>query len=81
MLTELKAAPETEWLVGVDKFALQNNLRDLEAAFVNFFEGRASFPKFKSRRGPKQSYRTNFTNDNIRAGKKYHRLKLPKVGW
>jgi len=81
ILTELKEAPETKWLAEVDKFALQNSLRDLDTAFVNFFEGRAGFPKFKSKRGPKQSYRTNFTNDNIRIDKEHHRLKLPKVGW
>ena len=59
MLTQIKATPGTEWLAEVDKFALQNSLKDLDAAFVNFFEGRAGYPMFKSKRGPKQSYQTN----------------------
>lgn len=31
--------------------ALQQTLRDLDRAFVNFFEGRAAFPAFRRRRG------------------------------
>lgn len=81
VLTELKRAPETEWLAEVDKFALQNSLRDLDTAFINFFEGRARFPKFKIKRRPKQSYQTNYTNDNIRIDRMRHRIKLPKIGW
>jgi len=81
ILTELKETPETKWLAEADKFALQNSLKDLNAAFVNFFEGRAGFPKFKSKREKKQSYRTNFTNGNIRIDRGRHLLKLPKVGW
>ncbi|KUK63144.1 MAG: Transposase, IS605 OrfB family [Desulfotomaculum sp. 46_80] len=81
ILTGLKEAPETKRLAEVDKFALQNSLKDLDAAFVNFFEGRAGFPKFKSKRKAKQSYKTNFTNDNIRIDRERRLLRLPKVGW
>lgn len=35
-LTELKK--ELEWLREVDKFALQNALKDLDGAFKNFFK-------------------------------------------
>jgi putative transposase len=80
-LTRLKVSPDTRWLREADKFALQNSLRDLDAAFVNFFEGRAVYPKFKSKRALKQSYRTNYTNGNICIDKKRGFLKLPKVGW
>jgi len=79
MLTLIKHSPDTQWLEEADKFALQNSLRDLQAAFTNFFEGRAKYPRFKSRREPEQTYRTNFTNKNIRV--KGNRLKLPKLGW
>ncbi len=81
MLTQIKATSGPEWLVEADKFALQNSLRDLDAAFVNYFEGRAGYPGFKSKRGPKQSYQTNFTNGNIRIDRVRHQIKLPKVGW
>lgn len=36
------------YLRRVDKFALTNSLNDLSAAFKNFFEKRAKYPKFKS---------------------------------
>lgn len=81
MLTQIKAAPGTEWLAEVDKFALQNSLKDLGAAFVNYFEGRAGYPRFKSKRGSKQSYQTNYTNGNIRVDRERRLLRLPKVGW
>ena len=46
-LTELKHRPGLEWLKEVDSQALQESLRDLDRAFVNFFEKRSRFPKFK----------------------------------
>ena len=46
-LTALKNRPGLKWLKEADSQALQKSLRDLERAFVNFFEGRARFPKFK----------------------------------
>lgn len=81
ILTQLKATSGTEWLSEVDKFALQNSLKDLDAAFVNFFEGRAEYPKFKSKRILRQSYQTNLTNGNIRIDKERRLLRLPKAGW
>ncbi len=81
MLTRIKASPGTEWLAKADKFALQNSLKDLDTAFFNFFEGRAEYPKFKNKRTSKQSYQTNYTNDNIRIDKKRQLLRLPKVGF
>lgn len=84
-LTQLKK--EVEWLKEVDKFALQNSLRNLETAYKNFFsdlkkpkkQRRFGFPKFKKKHGFKQSYKTNLTNGNIQIRENY--LKLPKLGW
>lgn len=84
-LTLLKK--EVEWLREVDKFALQNSLRNLETAYKHFFadlkkpkqKRRFGFPKFKKKHGFKQSYLTNFTNGNIQLRDNY--LKLPKLGW
>lgn len=84
-LTILKK--EIEWLKEVDKFALQNSLKNLETAYKNFFadlkkvKGKkgVGFPKFKKRHGCKQSYKTNLTNGNIQIIE--NRLKLPKLGW
>ena len=46
----LKRKPETAWLTDADSQSLQVALRDLDRAFKNFFEGRAGFPRFKSRK-------------------------------
>jgi len=83
-LTPLKK--EIEWLREVDKFALQNALKNLDTAYKNFFvdlkkpkaNRRFSFPKFKQKHGFKQSYKTKLTNGNIQVRANY--LKLPKLG-
>jgi putative transposase len=42
-LPVLKTQPETAWLSEVSSVPLQQSLRHLDRAFVNFFEGRAKF--------------------------------------
>ena len=84
-LTLLKK--EIEWLREVDKFALQNSLKNLDTAYNNFFtdlkkannKKGVGFPKFKKKYASKQSYKTNLTNGNIQVLQ--NRLKLPKLGW
>ena len=49
-LTALKQQPETAWLKEADSQALQQALKDLHRAFRNFFEKRARYPRFKSRK-------------------------------
>ena len=81
-LTILKK--EKEWLKEVDKFALQNSLKDLDRAYQNFFRevkkgnNTQGFPKFKSKHNNQHSYRTTFTNNNIEI--KENKIKLPKLG-
>ena len=75
-LTNLKK--ELEWLKEPDKFSLQNALKDLENAYKKFFKEKAGFPKFKSKKTNRFSYRTNFTNGNIKYCGRY--IKLPKLG-
>lgn len=76
-LTQLKK--ENEWLKEVDKFALQNSLRDLDNAYQKFFKEHSGFPKFKSKRVHSFSYRTSYTNNNIQYCNKH--IKLPKLGF
>jgi putative transposase len=84
-LTQLKK--EITWLSEVDKFALQNSLKNLETAYKNFFadlkkpkgKRKFGFPKFKKKHSFKHSYKTNLTNGNIEVRENY--LKLPKLGW
>jgi putative transposase len=48
-LNTLKAT-EIPWMYEVSKCAPQEALRNLDRAFVNFFQKRSRFPKFKSRK-------------------------------
>ena len=80
MLPAWKRDPETSWPAQVDSMALQQSIRDLDRAYKNFFRrvregGKPGFPKFKSRRHARQSYRTN-------GGKVLDRnhIALPKLG-
>lgn len=50
ILTELKKQEATAWLREVNSQTLQFAIRNLEAAYTNFFQKRAKFPKFKSKR-------------------------------
>ena len=78
------------WLKEVDKFALQQTLRDLDQSYKNFFRrvkqgsDKAGFPRFKSRKNNKQSYRTQFTKTsaggNITINFVDNKVKLPKLG-
>nr|WP_313251125.1 RNA-guided endonuclease TnpB family protein [Clostridioides difficile] len=75
-LTNLKK--ELNWLKEPDKFSLQNALKDLENAYNKFFKEKAGFPKFKSKKTNRFSYKTNFTNGNIVYCGQH--IKLPKLG-
>ena len=44
------------WLKEADSQALQQALKDLDRAYINFFEGRADYPNFHSKHD-KQSIR------------------------
>lgn len=56
-LTHLKKLEEYSWLNEVNSQTLQQVLRNLDIAFKNFYEKRANFPKFKSKRAHKLSFR------------------------
>ncbi len=76
-LTSLKQ--EYEWLKEPDKCSLQNALKDLEFAYNKFFKEHTGFPKFKSKKTHRYSYKTSFMNNNIRFQNNH--IKLPKLGW
>ena len=76
LLTTLKT--ELEWLKEVDKWALQTSLKDLDSAYQKFFKEHSGFPKFKSKKDNRKSYRTTFTNNSISVLEKH--IKLPKLG-
>lgn len=74
-LKQLKDQPKYDWLKQADSQVLQQKLKDLDQAYVNLFEGRADYPRFKSKKS-KQSirYPQRFKIEG-------NRIYLPKVGW
>lgn len=69
---------ELEWLKEVDSTALQSSLKDLDVAYQNFFKKYAGYPKFKSKKTHRFSYRSKYVNRNIQYCGKH--IKLPKLG-
>ncbi|HWO59530.1 MAG TPA: RNA-guided endonuclease TnpB family protein [Umezawaea sp.] len=55
MLTGWKRDPDLAFLAEVSSVPLQQSLRHLQGAFVNFWERRAGYPRFRSRRRGKAS--------------------------
>ena len=79
ILTDLKKDEDYLWLNDVDSTALQSAVRNLDTAYKNFFEGRAKYPKFKSKKTRRDRYTSKNNNDSIRFFGKT--LKLPKLGY
>ena len=73
-----KLKSELEWLKEVDSTALQSSLKDLDMAYKNFFKSHNGFPKFKSKKAHRYSYKTKYVNGNIAYCGKH--IKLPKLG-
>lgn len=73
-----KLKTELEWLKEVDSTALQSSLRDLDMAYKNFFKEHTGYPKFKSKKTHRYSYKSKCVNNNIKYCDKY--IKLPKLG-
>lgn len=75
-MTKLKS--ELEWLKEVDSTALQSSLKDLDIAYQKFFKEHSGFPKFKSKKPHRFSYKSKCVGTNIQYCGKY--IKLPKLG-
>jgi putative transposase len=79
-LTQWKKEPEKAFLSVVSSVVLQQSLLNLDTAFTNFFEKRAKYPKFKSRRHRQTArYATNaftFRNGRITLAKQSEPLDI-----
>lgn len=80
-MTQLKK--KLEWLREVDATALQSSLRDLDEAYKNFFRrvktgGKPGYPRFKSRRDNRKSFKSKRMGTNIKILDKH--IQLPKLG-
>ncbi|PVU64736.1 transposase, partial [Plesiomonas shigelloides] len=72
---EWKKAPETQWLKESPSQPLQQALKDLERAYKNFFQKRASFPRFK-KCGHSDSFRYP---QGVKLDQANNRISLPKL--
>jgi len=67
---------EYPWLKDAESRSLQITCKNLVDAYKKFFKMHKGFPKFKSKKHPKQSYQTNST---IKL--KDNEVKFPKLGY
>jgi putative transposase len=78
-----------DFLKEVDSIALQQARVDLDAAYKNFFNSlsgkrkgkKIGFPKFKSKKNNRKTYRTVNVNNNIDIVFENKCIKLPKLKW
>lgn len=79
-LTQLKKNPEFSWLKDITAVPLQQALRHLNVAFVNFFAGRAKYPRFKKKRNKQSAtYASNafkWNEDSLTLAKMKSPLKI-----
>jgi putative transposase len=84
--TEKDYKQEFEWLNEVSSYALQQSSRDLFNAYQNFFKRvkqknkKVGFPKFKSKKIAKQSFRICQTDSKV-IQIKDNKIKLSKYGF
>ena len=74
---------ELPWLKEADSTSLQAAIQDLDAAFQNFFRRvkcgeKPGYPRFKSRKDRRQSYKSKCVGTNIKVVGKC--VQLPKLG-
>lgn len=78
-LTELRR--EFDWIAAVPRMMQEQALRDLDAAYANFFSRRTAYPSFR-RRGVGESFRVRREELIIRPlNAKWCEVRLPKIGW
>uniref|UniRef100_UPI0010F7FC40 RNA-guided endonuclease TnpB family protein n=2 Tax=Companilactobacillus formosensis TaxID=1617889 RepID=UPI0010F7FC40 len=70
---------EHVWLKKAESTSLQVSNKDLFEAYKGFFSKKRKFPRFKSKKYPKQSYQSKFVNNNVEIIDDSY-IKLPKLG-
>lgn len=74
---------EFDWLKEVDSTSVQTSIKHLADAYDRFFKKRNKRPRFKSKRNPVQSYKTNIQGKSQLPEVSIvgNMLKLPKLKW
>ena len=78
MLTDLKKEEDKLWLNEVSSECLQQSIRCMDSAFTRFFREKKGFPKYKSKKDARKSYKAI---NGVRIDFETNRIKLPKIGW
>ena len=68
---------DAEWLKDCNAQVLQQSMKNLSQALMNFSAGRAHFPRFKAK-GRKDSCRFP---QSVKSDQNNNRIYLPKIGW
>jgi putative transposase len=76
-LHDWKKTEETAFLAEAHSQVLQQALKDLDRAYVNFFQKRAELPRFK-KKGRHDSFRYP---QGFKLDERNSRVFLPKIGW
>ena len=68
---------DCDWLKDCNAQVLQQSMKNLSQALMNFSAGRANFPRFKAK-GKKDSCRFP---QSVKSDQNNNRIYLPKIGW
>jgi putative transposase len=77
LLRDWKQTDETAFLAEAHSQVLQQSLKDLDRAYVNFFRKRAELPRFK-KKGVHEAFRYP---QGFKLEESNSRIFLPKIGW
>lgn len=78
MITQLAKKEEYSWLQEVLSQSLQQSIQNLDTAYIKFFKEKTGFPKFKSKKTHRHSYRIP---QNVEIDFEKHKVFLPKIKW
>ena len=77
-VTKWKEREEFSWLGEVHAQALQQSVFDMDSAYQRFFREKTGFPKFKSKRTHRNSFRYP---QGCKLDNEVNKIFLPKIGW
>ena len=77
-ITEMKQLDQFKWLYDVSNNVAKQAVKDACNAYKNFFQGKAEFPRFKSRKRSRLSFYNDTEKLKVKPSK---RVLIEKVGW
>ena len=77
-ITIMKQLEEFKWLFDVSNNVAKQAVKDACNAYINFFQGKAKFPCFKSRKHSRLSFYNDTEKLKVKPNK---RVLIEKVGW